>query len=137
MYHVSLDYCTLHTHIIIYYYGGKAKYGGITSVEKQILKLRRALYGGKQSTFLWFQMMNDFLLALGFKSSPLDACFYRRADALLILYCNDLRIGASADVLASLHGALFARFDVTTASGNRFLGMDTSYALDVGVLKLT
>jgi hypothetical protein len=103
----------------------------------QILKLRRALYGGKQSAFLRFQMMNNFLLALGFKSSPLDACFYRWADALLILYCDDLRIGASADVLASLHAALFARFDVTTASGNRFLGMDTSYALDVGVLKLS
>jgi hypothetical protein len=103
----------------------------------QILKLRRALYGGKQSAYLWFRMMNEFLLALGFKSSPLDACFYRRPDALLILYCDDLRIGASSEVLGSLHAALFARFDVTTAPGNRFLGMDTSYALDVGILKMS
>jgi hypothetical protein len=103
----------------------------------QILKLRRALYGGKQSAYLWFQMMNEFLLGLGFKSSPLDACFYRRSDALFILYCDDLRIGATAEVLVSIHAALFARFVVTTAPGDRFLGMDTSYALDSGVLKLS
>jgi hypothetical protein len=78
----------------------------------QILKLCRALYGGKQSAYLWFQMMNEFLLGLGFKSSPLDACFYRRDDALLILYCDDLRIGATPVVLATLHAALLARFDV-------------------------
>ncbi len=75
----------------------------------QLLKLRRALYGGKQSAYLWFSMINSFLLELGFTPSPLDSCFYRRADALLILYCDDLRIGATPDVLASLHRALVAR----------------------------
>jgi hypothetical protein len=82
-------------------------------------------------------MMNTFLLELGFTSSPLDSCFYRRSDALLILYCDDLRIGAAPGVLASLYGSLFERFDVTTAPGNRFLGMDTSYTLETGVLKLS
>ncbi len=48
---------------------GQSQYPG------QILKLRRALYGGKQSAYLWFQMMNIFLLELGFKPSSLDSCF--------------------------------------------------------------
>ncbi len=95
---------------------------GQTTFPGQILKLCRALYGGKQSAYLWFQMMNEFLLGLGFKSSPLDACFYRRYDAVLILYCDDLRIGASPEVLLAVHAALFKRFDVTTAGGDRFLG---------------
>jgi hypothetical protein len=82
-------------------------------------------------------MMNDFLIGLGFHSSPLDACFYRRHDALLILYCDDLRVGATKEVLSSIHAALLARFEVTTAPGNRFLGMDTSYAVQAGVLKLS
>jgi hypothetical protein len=103
----------------------------------QILKLRRALYGGKQSAFLWFQMMNVFLLELGFKPSSLDSCLYRRADALLILNCDDLRIGASPAVLCSLHASLLAQFEVTTAPGNRFLGMDTIYDLEQGHLKLS
>jgi hypothetical protein len=110
---------------------------GQSSFPGQILKLRRALYGGKQSAFLWFQMMNLFLLELGFTPSPLDACFYRRSDALLILYCDDLRIGAMPEVLSSLHASLLARFDVTTAPGNRFLGMDTTYQLELGYLKLS
>jgi hypothetical protein len=103
----------------------------------QILKLRRALYGGKQSAFLWFQMMNLFLLELGFTPSPLDACFYRRSDAILILYCDDLRIGASSEVLSALHESFLGRFEVTTAPGNRFLGMDTVHDLDAGYLKLS
>jgi hypothetical protein len=103
----------------------------------QLLKLRRALYGGKQSAFLWFQMMNLFLLDLGFRPSPLDSCFYRRSDAILILYCDDLRIGASPVVLSVLHTSLLGRFEVTTAPGNRFLGMDTVYDLGRGHLKLS
>jgi hypothetical protein len=110
---------------------GQAEFPG------QVLKLRRALYGGKQSAYLWFQMMNTFLLELGFQSSPLDSCFYRRSDALLILYCDDLRIGATPGVLASLHSSLLDRFEVTTAPGDRFLGMDTRYALQDGILKLS
>jgi hypothetical protein len=82
-------------------------------------------------------MMNSFLLSLGFVSSPLDNCFYKRADAVLILYCDDLRIGASQDVLDSLHASLSKRFSVTTAPGDRFLGMDTHYNSDLGVLKLS
>jgi hypothetical protein len=103
----------------------------------QILKLRRALYGGKQSAFLWFTMINTFLLGLGFVSSPLDNCFYRRADAVLILYCDDLRIGASPGVLASLHASLSEKFSITTAPGDRFLGMDTTYDPNSGILKLS
>ncbi len=117
--------------IFVYPPKGQSEFGG------QLLKLRRALYGGKQSAYLWFTMMNTFLLSLGFTSSPLDGCFYRRKDAVLILYCDDLRIGASPSVLASLHNSLSEKFSVTTAKGDRFLGMDVSYDLALGELKLS
>jgi hypothetical protein len=117
--------------IFVYPPKGQSEFPG------QLLKLRRALYGGKQSAFLWFSMINSFLLELGFTPSPLDSCFYRRDDALLILYCDDLRIGATPDVLTSLHRALVERFDVTTAPGDRFLGMDVQYDLTRGILKLS
>jgi hypothetical protein len=95
------------------------------------------LYGGKQSAYLWYTMMNNFLLELGFSPSPMDSCFYRRADALLILYCDDLRIGASPAVLESIHASLVAKFEVTTAPGTRFLGMETTYDFEAGTLKLS
>jgi hypothetical protein len=111
---------------------------GQSDFSGQLLKLRRALYGGKQSAYLWYTMMNEFLLELGFLSSPLDSCFYRRLDVLLILYCDDLRIGASQEVLASLHASLVSKFDVTTAPGTRlFLRMDTIYDFSAGTLKLS
>jgi hypothetical protein len=110
---------------------------GQATFDGQLLKIKRALYGGKQSAFLWFQMVNAFLLELGFVASPLDSCFYRRHDAVLILFCDDMRIGASKAVLVSLHRALFMKFGVTTAPGNRFLGMDTHYDCVKGILKIS
>ncbi len=117
--------------IFVYPPKGQSDFSG------QLLKLRRALYGGKQSAYLWFTMMNEFLLSLGFVASPLDSCFYRRSDAVLILYCDDLRIGASPSVLSSLHSSLSEKFAVTTAPGNRFLGMNTFYDPNRGVLKMS
>jgi hypothetical protein len=110
---------------------GQAKFEG------QILKLRRALYGGKQSAYLWFQLMNEFILELGFVASALDWCLYKREDAVLILFCDDLRIGASDPVLSALHSSFFDKFGITTASGDRFLGMDTCYQRNRGIMKLS
>ncbi len=81
-------------------------------------------------------MVNAFLLELGFVASPLDSCFYTRHDAVLILFCDDMRIEASKAVSASLHQALFLKFGVTTASGNRFLGMDIHYDCAKDILKI-
>jgi hypothetical protein len=39
--------------------------------------------------------------------------------------------------LASLQAAFFAKFAITTAPGDRFLGMDTVYQRDLGYLKLS
>jgi hypothetical protein len=117
--------------IFVYPPRGQAEFDG------HILKLRRALYGGKQSAFLWFKLMNEFILELGFVASTFDKCLYRREDAILILFCDDLRIGASDPVLQVLQSAFFTKFGVTTASGDRFLGMDTSYQRESGILKLS
>ena len=81
--------------------------------------------------------MNEFILDLGFTASALDKCLYKRHDAILILYCDDLRVGASEAVLESLHASFYAKFGITTAPGNRFLGMDTCYQHERGILKLS
>jgi hypothetical protein len=119
------------TDIFVYPPSGQSEYPG------QILKLRKALYGGKQSAYLWFTMINAFILELGFIASPMDSCLYKRDDAILILYCDDLRIGASSLVLKSLQEAFFVKFGITTAPGNRFLGMDSEYQRDQGYMKLS
>jgi hypothetical protein len=60
----------------------------------QLLKLRLALYGAKQSSALFFKLLNGFLLSLGFVPSTLDACFYKRHDAILIVHVDDMRCAA-------------------------------------------
>jgi hypothetical protein len=110
---------------------------GQSTFPGQLLKLRKALYGGKQSAYLWFHMMNAFILELGFTPSYLDKCLYKRDDAILILYCDDLRIAATDEVLSSLHAAFLLKFGVTTAPGDRFLGMDSFYDRKAGFLKLS
>jgi hypothetical protein len=110
---------------------GQAAYPG------QILQLKRALYGGKQSAYLWFTLINEFVLSLGFVASSLDSCLYRRDDAILILFCDDLRIGATDAVLTSLYRSFYEKFGITTAPGDRFLGMDTFYDRSLGIMKIS
>jgi hypothetical protein len=102
----------------------------------QLLKLRLALYGAKQSSALFFKLLNGFLLSLGFISSTMDPCFYKRMDALIIVHVDDMRCSGTPEALLSIHGALFQRFKITTGDGSRFLGMDSHYNLDSGVLSL-
>jgi hypothetical protein len=102
----------------------------------QVLKLKLSLYGAKQSAVLWNQMIDLFLQGLGFLPSPMDPCLYKRSDALIILFVDDLRVAASSSVLTEIHAALYAKFQITTSDGTRFLGMDTLYNVEKGYLKL-
>ena len=102
----------------------------------QLLKLKLSLYGAKQSAALWNAMIDSFLKGLGFASSPLDPCLYKRHDAVIILFCDDLRVAATPIVLTEIHTALYDEFQITTSDGLRFLGMDTIYDVANGRLKL-
>jgi hypothetical protein len=102
----------------------------------QLLKLRLALYGAKQSAALWNQMINGFLVGLGFSPSPMDPCLYKRSDAIIILFCDDLRVAGLPATVAKIRASLFEKFQITTSDGTRFLGMDTMYDLEKGYLKL-
>ncbi len=102
----------------------------------QLLKLNLSLYGAKQSAALWNKMIDEFLKGLGFSPSPMDPCLYKRSDALIILFVDDLRVAATPSVLKEIHAALFEKFQITTSDGTRFLGMDTLYDIKRGYLKL-
>ena len=113
----------------------------------QLLKLAKMLYGSKQAAALWFNLLNAFLITLGFIASPLDPCFYRRpcatitseeskSDAIIILHVDDMRVAASPDILKVIHDQLYDEFQITTSDCGRFLGMDTEYDLVAGVFKM-
>jgi hypothetical protein len=102
----------------------------------------------KQATALWYNLLNSFLLKIGFQASPMDPCFYRRAcesgsgpdaprsDAIIILHVDDMRVAAPPDILQTIHDHLFTEFQITTSDTGRFLGMDVDYDNNGGVLKM-
>jgi hypothetical protein len=119
---------------------------GFSEFSGQLLKLSKMLYGSKQAAHLWYHLLNDFLLKIGFDASDMDPCFYRRLatgpngerhiDALIILHVDDMRVAATEVVINEIHAQLFAKFDITTSDTGRFLGMDTDYNLNDGILRM-
>jgi hypothetical protein len=115
---------------------------GFSEFPGQLLKLAKMLYGSKQAAHLWYNLLNDFLLEIGFTSSQMDPCFYRRItptgdiDALIILHVDDMRVAAADIVIQGIHTQLFEKFDITTSDTGRFLGMDTDYNMESGILRM-
>jgi hypothetical protein len=114
----------------------------------QLLKLSKMLYGSKQAAALWFNLLNAFLIKLGFQASFMDPCFYRRpsvigddptaprSDAIIILHVDDMRVAASPAVIKIIHDQLYEEFQITTSDTGRFLGMDTEYDQPNGIFKM-
>ncbi len=113
---------------------------GFSEFAGQLLKLSKMLYGSKQAAHLWYNLLNDFLIEIGFTASFMDPCFYRRltangeVEAIIILHVDDMRVAATELVMNELHKLLYDKFDITTSDDGRFLGMDTAYDLETGVL---
>ena len=57
-------------------------------------KLKRALYGIKQETLVWYTMINSYLTSLGFAKSEADANIYHILVEgkllIIVLYVDDL-----------------------------------------------
>lgn len=46
--------------------------------DKKVLKLKRAIYGLKQSSRAWYQRVNDYLIHLGYKKSDYEPCLFTK-----------------------------------------------------------
>ena len=58
-----------------------------------VCKLKKALYGLKQAPRTWYDMMDSFLMSLGFTKSKADSNFYFKVEngipVILLLYVDD------------------------------------------------
>eukprot|EP00475_Leptophrys_vorax_P045778 TRINITY_DN9637_c0_g1_i6.p1 TRINITY_DN9637_c0_g1~~TRINITY_DN9637_c0_g1_i6.p1 ORF type:complete len:1451 (+),score=405.89 TRINITY_DN9637_c0_g1_i6:148-4500(+) len=68
----------------------------------QVLLLKRALYGLRDSAKAWRKFLNDVLISIGFTVVDLDCCFYffkseNRLLALLGSHVDDLTLGCNDD----------------------------------------
>merc|ERR1712023_43512 len=71
---------------------------------KTVWKLKRSLYGLKQSAYLWGKTFSKFLTSVGFKSLTADPCIYihRERDLIIATYVDDCII-----LLKDIHNHLW------------------------------
>ena len=95
-----------------------------------VCKLKKSLYGLKQSPRMWYQKFDTYILGLGFVRSKVDHCVYSKqvGDHFIniVLYVDDmLLIGNSKDVIKEVKSQLSSKFDMKYLSVAKFImGME-------------
>ena len=71
--------------------------------EKLVCKLKKSLYGLKQSGNLWNNVLHCFLIDNSFKQSLIDHCVYTRFQendrVIIIVFVDDILISANNEIV--------------------------------------
>ena len=105
--------------------------GFMVKGEKELVcKLKKSLYGLKQSPRLWYQKFDTFIRGLGFTRRKADHCVYFKLIgdrvSYLVLYMDDmLRVGNEKEIIQNLKTQLSSKFDIKDlGAANYILGME-------------
>jgi hypothetical protein len=105
--------------------------GFVVKGKKELVcKLKKSLYGLKQSPRMWYQKFDTYMLGLGFTRSKEDHCVYFKliGDHLiyLVLYVDDmLLIGNNKEIIQDVKTQLSSKFDMKDLGASNFiLGME-------------
>ena len=100
------------------------------SKKELVCKLRKSLYGLKQSPSMWYQKFDTFIRGLGFSRSKVGDCLYFKliGDRViyLVLYVDDmLLVGNDKKIIQDLKTQLSSKFDMKDlGAANYILGME-------------
>lgn len=101
---------------------------GLEKPRGMVCKLKKALYGLRQSPLYWFMAIKPVMEGLGFDSLPSDLCLFRHREngALVVLYVDDLLVSAtSMAIITKIRDGLKAKYDIKELGEvKRFLGFD-------------
>ena len=98
--------------------------------ENYVCKLKKSLYGLKQSPHQWYKRFDSFMLSHGFKRSEYDCRVYIKivdgSTIYLLLYVGDMLIVAKTlDEITMLKKLLSSEFDMKDlGAAKKILGMD-------------
>ena len=86
--------------------------------ERTVCKLEKSLYGLRQAGQLWNQVLDDFLLVIGFEKSHVDHCLYKKKltkhVVYILVWVDDLIIATHCiDDLNETKNLLRNRFKMT------------------------
>jgi hypothetical protein len=95
-----------------------------------VCKLKKSLYGLKQSPRMWYQKFDTYILGLAFVRSRVDHCVYSKKVGnhfiYVVLYVDDmLLVGNNMDVIKEVKSQLSSKFDMKDlGAANFILGME-------------
>ena len=105
-------------------------YGATGGIKRKVLRLRKSLYGLKQSPHVWYGTFKDFLVSIGFVPSRVDGGLFilRNAsgevDCVLVLFVDDLLLLGALDIIENLKKRLMERFRMhDLGAASHYLGM--------------
>ena len=112
-------------------------------LQGQVLRLRRGLYGLKQSPRAWNAKINAFLLSLGFTACTFDPCIYimhldNGGLFFIILFVDDLILATTNEnKKKEIKTALMEQYRMTDlGKAEWFLGIKITYNVTTGLLHL-
>ena len=111
---------------------------GFTDGTDRVCKLKRSLYGLKQSPRCWNKRFVDFLIARGFKQSSADPCVYVKTwngrKLIVVLYVDDGLVAATdKEDIQKFIDELTAEFKATCGPVSCFLGIDVHQRPDSSI----
>jgi hypothetical protein len=98
--------------------------------QELVCKLKKSMYGLKQSPRMWYKKIDTYMLGLGFTRNKEDHCVYFKliGDYLiyLVLYVNDmLLIGNNKEIIQDVQTQWSSKFDMKDLDASNFiLGME-------------
>lgn len=99
--------------------------------EDYVCKLKKSLYGLKQSPKQWYKRFDSFMIEIGYNRSPYDCCVYHSklkngSYIYLVLYVDDMLIAAKdKSDIQKLKGLLSAEFEMKDlGAAKKILGIE-------------
>lgn len=111
--------------------------------ENLVFKLKKSLYGLKQSPRQWYKRFDTFVLSQGFKRSNYDSCVYLKivnnSAIYLLIYVDDMLITVKDKTkIAKLKAHLSGEFEMKDLSvAKKIPGMEISRDKPFGKLYLS
>ena len=88
------------------------------------IRLKRSLYGLKQSGRMWYNRLSEYLIGKGYKNAELCPCvFIKRTSsgfAIIAVYVDDMNIIGSADEIKETASYLKSEFEMKDMGRTRF-----------------
>lgn len=107
-----------------------------------VFKLKKSLYGLKQSSKCWNDEINKFLLEIGFIRSNNDYCLYilnsKDTKFFLLIYVDDIILtGPDLKEISKIKNKLMSKFQMKDKGElKHFLGLKIEYDREKGILRI-